>query len=836
MSNADQAEPRKTVLVIDDQAVLLMHVSTVLESEGYVVLTAVDEAEALRHTATLTPDVVLVDIRLDREDGAELISRLRGSSPDSVYVAMSAYTDADSIIRAMQSGAHDYLTKPFSDEDLKLLVDRSYERLRLFREKATMEESLRVSNRELRRMNERLRLMVQTVENIRTGSTREEETRSLLVEFARAMGANGGSLYVREGDELVRLHSLSDGHTADRIPLPPPPRSVLGKAFSSRRPVFVEDIGSDESINGSGWAGYETGSLLSFPLLTARGPVEGIVNLHDPADPPFTRQDLDLGVIFASLVLEAIHTAQAVELLRNNEARFRALIENSTDLIVLLDKYGMIRYASPSVLTVLGNRPEDAVGRRVFRFIHPDDRKSAREVLALSGHAQPRTVVVRVRHRDRSWRLLEVGGTNRLSDPATQGIVLNARDVTVRVEAERRVQESEARYRDIFEHSPAMNVLLSPDQLVLDFNHAVSEALGYTREEAVGKHVGSWLTESSRGLVSEAWPHILGGEMRPGMEFTVVAHDGSELVWYIPPGRRSLLYREGELIGVLLELIDVTDLRDVERREREQREQLYQAAKLVSLGTLLSGVAHEINNPNNFIRISADNLKDFWDDAAKFLTQLDEDGVPVRLGNLPLSRAREMAAKMIDSILDGSDRIQRLVTDLKDFARKSSSDDYVVEDLNKIVRTAIGIVQSSIKRSTAAFTAEFSRHPAPILCNPQQIEQIVMNLITNACNALTAENQPVSIQVRQQAHEPWVDVVVTDEGRGIPESDIHHITDPFFTTRRGDGGTGLGLAVSHRIASDHGGVLEFESRQGHGTTAILRLPSYDAAEQAGRRE
>ena len=305
----------RRILVVDDQAVLLMHVSAVLESDGFTVMTAVDEAHAVELSAAAPPDVVLVDIRLDREDGAELITRLRQSTPDAVYVAMSAYTDAESIIRAMQSGAHDYLTKPFSDEDLRLLLDRSYQRLSLSREKASIEESLRVSNNELRRMNERLRLMVETVENIRSGSTPDEETQSLLVEFARMMGANGGSLYVRDGDELVLMHSITPSGAVDRIALPPDPASVLARALATRRPVFVEDVTQDESLTASGWSGYDSGSLLSFPLYTPTGPVEGVVNLHDPTDPPFTAQDLDLGVIFASLVLEAIHTAQAAELL-----------------------------------------------------------------------------------------------------------------------------------------------------------------------------------------------------------------------------------------------------------------------------------------------------------------------------------------------------------------------------------------------------------------------------------------------------------------------------------------------------------------------------------------
>ncbi len=186
-----------SILAIDDQAVLLMNMAVTLEAEGYAVDTAIDESSALATAASTHPDVFLVDLRLGKSDGVNLISQLREICPDSIYVVMSAYADTDSTIRAMQNGAHDYLTKPFGDEELKLLINRSFQRLHLAREKTRAEEDLRTTNQELLRLNNRLRLMVETVRKIPAGSSPEEESRTMFVEFARAMHANGGSLYVR---------------------------------------------------------------------------------------------------------------------------------------------------------------------------------------------------------------------------------------------------------------------------------------------------------------------------------------------------------------------------------------------------------------------------------------------------------------------------------------------------------------------------------------------------------------------------------------------------------------------------------------------------------------
>ena len=220
---------------------------------------------------------------------------------------------------------------------------------------------------------------------------------------------------------------------------------------------------------------------------------------------------------------------------------------------------------------------------------------------------------------------------------------------------------------------------------------------------------------------------------------------------------------------------------------REHDQQLFQAAKMVSLGTLVSGVAHEINNPNNFIRLSAENLADFWEDITKLLDQSSGRGENLLLKGIPYDSAKEMIQNMLNGLFEGSKRIENLVKGLKEYARK---DDGVLQQIIEI--------------------------------NPQ----VIINLVTNACQALENKDQGIYVSTRYEEDSDRIAIVIQDEGVDIPEEDLLWIADPFFTTKRDIGGTGLGLSVSYRIVNNLGGELTFSSEPGKGTSACFELPCY----------
>ena len=198
--------------------------------------------------------------------------------------------------------------------------------------------------------------------------------RRLLEDFARNMEANGGSLFFTFEENLELIHTLDSHRVPFFIPCPPPEGSVLHRVWEERKPLLIRDILKDSSVKGSGWSGYRDCSLLAFPLLGSSGELLGIVTLHNKSGPPFTEQDLELGMISASLSSEVLLAHRATEALAESETRFRHLIENGGDLVGIVGADLRIRYISPNIEKVLGYTQEEWEGQSALDFIHPKDK------------------------------------------------------------------------------------------------------------------------------------------------------------------------------------------------------------------------------------------------------------------------------------------------------------------------------------------------------------------------------------------------------------------------------------------------------------------------------
>ncbi|MDD2501817.1 MAG: ATP-binding protein, partial [Geobacter sp.] len=266
---------------------------------------------------------------------------------------------------------------------------------------------------------------------------------------------------------------------------------------------------------------------------------------------------------------------------------------------------------------------------------------------------------------------------------------------------------------------------------------------------------------------------------------------------------------------------EVAERTAAEEELRRNQQQLVQADKMAALGVLVSGVAHEINNPNGLILLNMPILKDVCNDA---LAALEQQQSQVELGGLSFNRVKGELPLMLDEMQDGARRIKRIVEDLKDFARQDDAALMEPLDLNQVSQAAVRLVDRSLRTATNRFEAEYTEPLPPVLGNSQRIEQVLVNLLLNACQALTDTNRGIFLHTFIDETNTMAGVSVRDEGCGIAPEHLDRLTDPFFTTKRENGGTGLGLSVSTGIVKEHGGQLLFSSPPGQGTTVTLLLP------------
>lgn len=256
--------------------------------------------------------------------------------------------------------------------------------------------------------------------------------------------------------------------------------------------------------------------------------------------------------------------------------------------------------------------------------------------------------------------------------------------------------------------------------------------------------------------------------------------------------------------------------------QKTYEQQLQQADKLASLGQLVSGVGHEINNPNQFIR---GNIKIIQQALEGMLPIVDEYQVShpdLKIARLKYDFFRQHIMTLVNDMSNGSERIKRIVESLKGFARKDEGLLIDKVDINNVIEESSRLVHNQVHKF-ADISLDLGENIPVFKGNAQKLEQVLINLVINASQAMP-DDQRGEIQLRSRREGDWVDVKVMDNGSGMSEATLKGIFDPFFTTKRARGGTGLGLSIAFRIMEEHGGQISVNSSLGKGTTFTLRIP------------
>ena len=366
------------------------------------------------------------------------------------------------------------------------------------------------------------------------------------------------------------------------------------------------------------------------------------------------------------------------------------------------------------------------------------------------------------------------------------------------------LKTSESRYRLLLQNAnDAVYVHAvtpdSPDR-ILDVNDKACEMLGYTREEFLSMDVPRIDVPEQ----AERLPAILEklfAEGRVLFETEHVAKDGRR----IPVEVSARLFDLQGVSAVLSVTRDITERRKMEEERLELEARHRQAQKLESIGTLASGVAHEINNPLTGIINYAQLIAD-------------------RTDNDPL---REFARGIVD---EGS-RIAAIVKNLLSFSRQQK-ESHSPARVSDIVTASLSLVGAVLRKDGIQIDVDVPDDLPTIKCRSQQIQQVLLNLLTNARDGLNArypgddEDKIVRLSVEKVDHDghAWIRIAVEDHGAGIPPSVLGRVFDPFFTTKPRDQGTGLGLSISYGIVRDHHGTLTVESVPNQSTRFLVELP------------
>ncbi len=261
-----------------------------------------------------------------------------------------------------------------------------------------------------------------------------------------------------------------------------------------------------------------------------------------------------------------------------------------------------------------------------------------------------------------------------------------------------------------------------------------------------------------------------------------------------------------------------------EEKFRLSQEQLFQAQKMETLGTLVAGVAHEINNPINLIMYNIPLLKKIWHDFKPVLSNHATRYPAQKYGGLTYDFLNENLNQLISDMDLAAKRVETIVSSLKDFSRKSSIIDKSEMSVNDAVQNTLRLAQSTLKKSKVDVQIDLSDAIPPIKGHLQSIEQIILNLVINAIEAIDHDHGAIRINTDYDEKNKQVILIVSDNGSGMTPEILEKIFDPFFTQKQTQGGTGLGLSVTYSLVKAHEGEITCHSEEGRGTKFIVTLP------------
>lgn len=483
--------------------------------------------------------------------------------------------------------------------------------------------------------------------------------------------------------------------------------------------------------------------------------------------------------------------ARDITALRRNEARFTELFESLQEGIYITTPEGAILDANPALVRMLGYESKaELLARRVEEiFIDREARKTLKTHVEKQTSMQGREITL-IRKDGTSVVCLNTAVAVRDASGGVvryQGALM---DITERREIEHRLHQQQEFARRLIDSFPDLILVLDATAHYTFISPRISEILGFEANEAPEMELGDRTHAEDRPALRALFDEILDGRLGFGSLEVRVRHkqgDYRRIRCHFSP----LFDEGGKIEGVVISGRDVTEVKRLE-------EQLIQAEKLAAMGHMLAGVAHELNNP---------------------LTAI--------LGVTELLRERtgleDSAKRQLELTHRQARRAARIVQNLLEFSRPASPQKKPV-DLNSVIERTLQLHEHSLRRNSVA--VDF--HPQPelpgVIGDGNQLIQVLLNLVSNAEQAIREVRDTGRIQIRLAQSNGRVSVTVQDDGVGIKPENLPRLFDPFYTTKRPGGGTGLGLSICMSIIREHGGTIEAEGLPAGGSAFTIYLP------------
>jgi PAS domain S-box-containing protein len=504
------------------------------------------------------------------------------------------------------------------------------------------------------------------------------------------------------------------------------------------------------------------------------------------------------------ILLRDITDAKSGELrLRESEARYRNVVETQTEFVVRYDGSGFPTFANEAYCRYLGVSLEEMLNQATsdFELVIPEDRERHRAYIeALSPEKPSETIVIRCTTPTSDVVRWEEWTDTGIFDESRKLIEIQAigRDVTEKVRAQEAQSASEARLGGFLNYAPVAMLAKDLDGRFTLANPEALKRLKRNAEDVIGKQTRDLLPASEADEMDRSIAKVLAtGEMQIEEQF----HPSLEPYLYSLFIRFPLRAASGEINGVGIFVVDQTREKLAELELDQQRGALHQSEKLAALGSLLAGVAHELNNPLSIVV-----------------------GYAGMLHEMATDEATKRRTKELHS---AAERCGRIVKTFLSMARSKPIEKRNV-DIDTVIDDVLELAAYGLRSNGVTMVRKRGKGLPTTLADPDQMHQVFMNIVLNAQQAMMAVSGARSLDVETRFDGTNIAVDIIDTGHGIPEDVKKRVFEPFFTTKPQGVGTGIGLSVCLRIMQAHGGTISLENSENGGTICRIRLPVTEA--------
>jgi len=508
---------------------------------------------------------------------------------------------------------------------------------------------------------------------------------------------------------------------------------------------------------------------------------------------------------------QALEYAKLRRWQRQSEEQLTRLVESAPIpyIITRLDD-GKVLYANSHLAKLVGLSRDDVKGRPAAEFYYdPAEREQVVERLQKDGFVKDLEVRVRKADGTAIWTMFslaraEIGGEKVILG----GFV----DITRRKELEERLRI----YHEVFIHSVDVITVVDKDGHIVERNPAHEQRTGWTDEDVVGKSMFEFLGPEKAAEIKQAiattgsYRGEAEGMAKSGVSIPIdisifpIHNAEGELDLYVTMGR--------DITKIKMAL---NELAETNRELRETQAQLVQSAKMASLGSLVAGIAHEINTPVGAMTSMHDTLMRAIEKLKEHLTSKDREGFE---NDERLHKLFNVIDESNQVIKSGASRVREIVRRLRSFARLDEAEVKKV-DVHEGLEDTLTLVHHETKHHIE-FVRDYGQVPT-FTVYPSRLNQVFLNLLNNARQAIKEKG---TITIRTGVEDGQALIAFSDDGVGIEPENLKKIFDPGFTTKGVGVGTGLGLSICYQIIQDHHGTIDAESTPGEGTTFTIRLP------------